>query len=74
MASTDSRIVDWFYIELQLTGMDSPTVYEGIHENAQLTLSYEVRCPQHHYGANCLTYCVLSNNSLGHYMCEPWLL
>ena len=73
MASTRSRIVDWFHIDLQSTSsMGSPRVYKGIHENAQVNLTYEVHCPQHHYGANCLTYCVPSNNTLSHYVCDSF--
>ena len=36
-----------------------------------LVLSYSLTCTQNYYGSNCTTYCVPSDNNMGHYNCDP---
>ena len=43
----------------------------GEFGKVQLIISYEVRCQQNYYSTDCSTYCVPSDNSMGHYNCDP---
>ena len=43
----------------------------GTSGTVSLVLSYSLTCTQNYYGSNCSTYCVPSDNSMGHYTCDP---
>ena len=60
-------------VKVQLPGtpgaVPSQTV-TGTYGIVSLTLSYSLTCTQNYYGPNCSTYCVPSDNSMGHYNCN----
>ena len=43
----------------------------GIFDRAVLIMEYSLTCTQNYYGSDCSTYCVPSDNSMGHYNCAP---
>ena len=42
----------------------------GFYNAATLSGRFRVFCHQNYYGSNCLTLCVATNNSQGHYTCN----
>ena len=49
----------------------SSIMLTGEKGKVELIISYEVRCQQNYYSTDCSTYCVPSDNSMGHYNCDP---
>ena len=45
--------------------------FTGTSGIVSLVLSYSLTCTQNYYGSDCSTYCVPSDNSDGHYNCNP---
>ena len=45
------------------------TAYNGLHEQGSITLQFQVVCNANYYGSNCTTFCVATDNTMGHYTC-----
>ena len=74
MASPENkRLVDRVFESIEGIGSSAnSTVLTGDFGNVELIISYEVRCQQNYYSINCSTYCLPSDNSMGHYNCDPF--
>ena len=67
-----SELIDEIKVQVPGTiGKVSSQESVGTYGVVLLVLSYSVTCTQNYYGPDCSTYCVPSDNSMGHYNCDP---
>ena len=64
--------VDDVYIEMSLSPSSAFTSgqnFYGDHGHSRMEFSFRVQCSSNYYGSDCATYCVITNDSSGHYSC-----
>ena len=70
---TADDLVDEVYVSMVGLAVNSTfttaTAYTGQHGQGSITLQFQVVCNANYYGSNCTTYCVATDDNLGHYTC-----
>ena len=65
-------LIDEIYLQIPptLNLVETSQTVTGSFERAVLIMGYSLTCTQNYYGPDCSTYCVPSDNSMGHYECD----